>query len=35
VLVAGHAGGGAVPHRLGHAEIGSLGEQEFHNSAAA
>jgi hypothetical protein len=35
MVVAGHAGGGAAPHRLGHAEIGVLGEQEFHNCAAA
>jgi hypothetical protein len=34
-VVAGQADGGAAPHRPGHAEIGPLGEQEFHNSAAA
>ena len=35
MVVAGHAGGGAAPGRLGHAEIGALGEQEFHHRAAA
>ena len=35
MVVAGHAGGGAAPRRLGHAEIGALGEQEFHHRVAA
>src|SRR5215470_14046804 len=35
MVVAGRTGGGAAPHRLDHAEIGILGEQELHHGAAA
>ena len=35
MVVPGQAGGSGAPHRLGHAEIGVLGEQEVHGSVAA
>src|SRR5437763_13672461 len=35
MVVAGRACGGAVPYRLGYAQVGARGEQEFHNSLAA